>query len=96
MKKILLCLMALATVVTIYSCKSPNDGVCRIQGFVNGEQYEGKRIFLVPFSGYLFENIFPKSTLVSSFPQKTVFTSFSNNNFSLMRTSKSIIYGLPA
>ena len=51
MKKILLCLMALATVVTIYSCKSPNDGVCRIQGFVNGEQYEGKRIFLVPFTG---------------------------------------------
>ena len=51
MKKILLCLMALATVVTIYSCKSPNNGVCRIQGFVNGEQYEGKRIFLVPFSG---------------------------------------------
>ena len=51
MKKILLCLMAVTAVVMIYSCKSPNDGVCRIQGFVNGEQYEGKRIFLVPFSG---------------------------------------------
>ena len=51
MKKILLCLMVVATVAMIYGCKSTNDGICRIQGVVNGEQYEGKRIFLVPFKG---------------------------------------------
>ena len=43
--------MVVATVVMIYGCKSANDGICRIQGVVNGEQYEGKRIFLVPFKG---------------------------------------------
>ena len=51
MRKSLLCLMVVATVVMIYGCKSANDGICRIQGVVNGEQYEGKRIFLVPFKG---------------------------------------------
>ena len=51
MKKILLCLMAVIAVVMIYSCKSSNGGTCRIHGVVNGEQYEGKRIFLVPFTG---------------------------------------------
>ena len=51
MKKILLCLMAVAAVLMIYSCRSSNGGTCRIQGIVKGEQYEGKRIFLVPFTG---------------------------------------------
>lgn len=51
MKKILLCFMALAAVMMFYSCKQVNDGKCYIAGTVNGEQYEGKRIFLVPFSG---------------------------------------------
>ncbi len=51
MKKNLFSMMALAAVVTIYSCQSTSDGKCHIEGTVNGEQYEGKRIFLVPFSG---------------------------------------------
>ena len=50
MKKILLCVMAMAVVTMFYSCKQ-NSNVCRIQGVVNGEQFEGKRIFLVPFTG---------------------------------------------
>ena len=33
------------------SCQQSNDGKCHIIGTVNGEQYEGKRIFLVPNSG---------------------------------------------
>ena len=33
------------------SCQQSNDGKCHIEGTVNGEQYEGKRIFLVPNSG---------------------------------------------
>ena len=33
------------------SCQQSNDGKCHIEGTVNGEQYEGKRIFLVPYSG---------------------------------------------
>ena len=33
------------------SCQQSNDGQCHIEGTVNGEQYEGKRIFLVPNSG---------------------------------------------
>ena len=31
--------------------RKQNSNVCRIQGVVNGEQFEGKRIFLVPFTG---------------------------------------------
>ena len=37
MKKILLCVMAMAVVTMFYSCKQ-NSNVCRIQGVVNGEQ----------------------------------------------------------
>lgn len=51
MKKILLCLMAIAVVTMFYSCQQASDGKCHISGTVNGEEYEGKRIFLVPFSG---------------------------------------------
>lgn len=51
MKKILLCLMAMAVVTMFYSCQQASDGKCHISGTVNGEEYEGKRIFLVPFSG---------------------------------------------
>jgi len=51
MKKILLFIMALTAVATIYSCQSENDGKCHIEGTVNGEQFEGKRIFLVPLTG---------------------------------------------
>lgn len=50
MKKILWCVMAMAVMTMFYSCKQ-NSNVCRIQGVVNGEQFEGKRIFLVPFTG---------------------------------------------
>ena len=42
--------MAMAVMTMFYSCKQ-NSNVCRIQGVVNGEQFEGKRIFLVPFTG---------------------------------------------
>ena len=51
MRKILLCFIALAAVTMIFSCQSANNGKCRINGVVNGEQYEGKRIFLVPMYG---------------------------------------------
>ena len=51
MKKILLCLTAMAVVAMFFSCQRANDGKCHISGTVNGEEYEGKRIFLVPFSG---------------------------------------------
>ena len=51
MIKTLLCLMVVTTMVMFYSCNSIKGGTCRIQGIVNGEQYEGKRIFLVPFTG---------------------------------------------
>ena len=50
MKKILLCFMAVAAVTMFYSCKH-NDGKCYIEGTVVGEQYEGKRIFVVPING---------------------------------------------
>lgn len=50
MKKILLCFMTLATATMFYSCQQ-SSLVCHIEGTVNGEQYEGKRIFLVPFKG---------------------------------------------
>lgn len=51
MRKILLCFIAVAAVTMIFSCQSANNGKCRINGVVNGEQYEGKRIFLVPMYG---------------------------------------------
>ena len=51
MKKILLCFMAVAAVALFYSCQQANDGKCHIEGVVNGEQYEGKRIFIVPLYG---------------------------------------------
>ena len=50
MKKILLCFMAVAAATMFFSCQQ-NDGKCHIEGTVNGEQYEGKRIFVVPMSG---------------------------------------------
>ena len=50
MKKILLCFIAVATATMFYSCQK-NDGKCYVEGTVNGEQYEGKRIFLVPLNG---------------------------------------------
>ena len=51
MRKILLCFMTLAAAMMMFSCQSANNGKCRINGVVNGEQYEGKRIFLVPMYG---------------------------------------------
>ena len=51
MKKILLCLMTVIVVTLFFSCQGGNGCICRIHGIVNGEQYEGKRIFLVPFTG---------------------------------------------
>ena len=51
MKKILLCFMAVAAATMFYSCQVEGSKECRIQGVVNGEQYEGKRIFLVPMNG---------------------------------------------
>jgi hypothetical protein len=51
MRKILLCFIAVAAVTMMFSCQSANNGKCRINDVVNGEQYEGKRIFLVPMYG---------------------------------------------
>ena len=51
MKKILLCFMAVAAATMFFSCQKANDGKCHIEGIVNGEQYEGKRIFIVPLYG---------------------------------------------
>ena len=51
MKKILLCFMVMATVTMFYSCQQTNDGKFHVEGVVNGEQYEGKRIFIVPLYG---------------------------------------------
>ena len=51
MKKILLCFMAVVAATMFYSCQQEGSKECRIQGVVNGEQYEGKRIFLVPMNG---------------------------------------------
>lgn len=49
MKRIIyLSVMALFAIVLV-GCQKESG--CRIHGIVNGEQYEGKRIFLVPFSG---------------------------------------------
>ena len=49
-KKILLCFMAVAAATMFFSCQQ-NDGKCHIEGTVNGEQYEGKRVFVVPMNG---------------------------------------------
>lgn len=50
MKKILFYVMAVAA--TVVGCQQPKgDGRCHIDGTVHGEQYEGKRIFLVPLEG---------------------------------------------
>ncbi len=51
MRKILLCFMTVAAAMMMFSCQSANNGKCRINGVVKGEQYEGKRIFLVPMYG---------------------------------------------
>ncbi len=51
MRKILLCFVALTAVMTFYSCQQQSEGKCIIEGVVNGEQFEGKRIFLVPLYG---------------------------------------------
>ena len=48
MRKILLVCMAVGAMVFV-GCEKSN--VCQIHGTVVGDQYEGKRIFLVPFSG---------------------------------------------
>ena len=40
----------LFTFLLLLGCQQ-NDGKCYIEGTVNGEQYEGKRIFLVPLFG---------------------------------------------
>ena len=44
-------LILLFTLSLLLGCQQANDGKCHIEGTVNGEQYEGKRIFLVPNSG---------------------------------------------
>ena len=51
MRKILFCVMALTAMMMVFSCQQTPQGECRIHGTVNGEQYEGKRIFLVPLFG---------------------------------------------
>ena len=51
MKKILLCIMAVAAVTLFYFCQQTNPNECRIHGKVVDEKFEGKRIFLVPFYG---------------------------------------------
>lgn len=51
MRKILLCFVAMAAMTTFFSCQQKSDGLCNIEGVVNGEQYEGKRIFVVPMFG---------------------------------------------
>lgn len=51
MKKILLCFMAVTAMTMLFSCQQANDGKFHVEGIVNGEQYEGKRIFIVPLYG---------------------------------------------
>jgi len=51
MRKILLCFVAMVAMTTFFSCQQKSDGLCHIEGVVNGEQYEGKRIFVVPMFG---------------------------------------------
>ena len=41
----------LFALLLLCACQQANDGKCHIEGVVIGEQYEGKRIFLVPNSG---------------------------------------------
>ena len=43
--------MTVAAAMMMFSCQSANNGKCYINGVVKGEQYEGKRIFLVPMNG---------------------------------------------
>ena len=43
--------MAVAAMTMFYSCQQANDGKFHVEGVVNGEQYEGKRIFIVPLYG---------------------------------------------
>ena len=52
MKKSLFGVIVAVVSLTMIGCgEETNDGKCHIRGVVNGEQYEGKRIFLVPFTG---------------------------------------------
>ena len=51
MKKILLCFVAVAAVMMMFSCQKANDGKFHVEGVVKGEQLEGKRIFIVPLYG---------------------------------------------
>jgi hypothetical protein len=41
----------LFTLLVLCACQQTDDGKCHIDGTVIGEQYEGKRIFLVPLNG---------------------------------------------
>jgi len=43
--------MAVAAATMFFSCQQSNDGKFHVEGVVNGEQYEGKRIFIVPLYG---------------------------------------------
>ncbi len=47
-KKLLFSIMAVAAMLFV-ACQ--DETTCRIYGTVVGDQYEGKRVFLVPFSG---------------------------------------------
>lgn len=49
MKRILFFSVVALVAIVFTGCQK--SGVCQIHGTVVGEQYEGKRIFLVPFSG---------------------------------------------
>ena len=44
-------LFHLFTLSLLLGCQQANDGKCHVEGVVNGEQYEGKRIFIVPLYG---------------------------------------------
>ena len=41
----------LLTFLLLSACQQANDGKFHVEGVVNGEQYEGKRIFIVPLYG---------------------------------------------
>ncbi len=41
----------LFTFLLLSACQQANDGKFHVEGVVNGEQYEGKRIFIVPLYG---------------------------------------------
>ena len=49
MRRILFFIMMALIAMMVVSCQNSRE--CRIHGTVVGEQYEGKRIFLVPFTG---------------------------------------------